>query len=368
MPLSDMERPSHQLPVKRSTPQAVTAAQLAEKLGLSRSTVSIVLRGDAERRKISTSTVKRVLEAAKKYNYVPNFLAQSLRRQKSGIISVLVVNFSMNWCEELMTGLYEVLEAKHYTPFVAAHRASPERQQRELEASLRRRDDAVILQPIPGEEETYRHVIDAGLNLLFLGDYPASMPDSNYVAWDSGDGARAAVEHLIRLGRKRIGYVGVEYPLKMHIERFQNYERALREASLPVDPRFIVNGPTQFASETTFEEYLDKQFDCMFARDLKREERPDALFMMNDGIALPAIPLLEKRGLRIPQDVALVGMGNLALTGHSGIGLTTIHEPVAELGAEAARAAIELIDGTDAGPIHGIIPGSKLLARRTTLG
>src|SRR5436309_8845505 len=94
---------------------AITAAMLAAKLGLSRSTVSIVLRGDAERRKISPATVERVLQAARKYNYVPNQIAQSLRRQRSGVVSVVVINFHLDWCEQLMTGMMSELDARQST-------------------------------------------------------------------------------------------------------------------------------------------------------------------------------------------------------------------------------------------------------------
>src|SRR5215218_3261542 len=91
--------PATQTPPREApTPSAVTAADLAEIVGLSRSTVSIVLRGDAERRKISPATVERVLAAARKYNYVPNQTAQRLRRQRSGVVSVIVINFRLDWC------------------------------------------------------------------------------------------------------------------------------------------------------------------------------------------------------------------------------------------------------------------------------
>src|SRR5262249_22324508 len=132
--------------IKSSTPpgQPVTAAILAEILGLSRSTVSIVLRGDAQRRKISPQTVQRVLDAAKQYDSVPNLTAQNLRRQRSGVVSVLIVNCRMDWCEELMGGVMSILDGARYTPFVAAHRNSAARQEKELMSAIQRRDDAVI--------------------------------------------------------------------------------------------------------------------------------------------------------------------------------------------------------------------------------
>jgi LacI family transcriptional regulator len=337
----------------------ITAAMLAAKLGLSRSTVSIVLRGDAERRKISPETVARVLEAAQKYNYVPNLIAQRLRRQRSDIIAVIVVNFRLDWCEELMGGVLQVLDESPLTPFVTTHRNNPQRQEKELLAAISRRDDAIICQPIPGQTEIYQRVLRSGIPLIFLGDYPPQLPHVSRVIWDSGEAARVAVNHLLDTGRRRIGYIGMEYPLAMHINRYRAYETGLRDAGLSFNPHWVVHAPPG----QSINEILDPAIHGMFANGA---DRPDALFLMNDGLALPALEKLHKLGLKVPSDVAVIGLGNLPLTGHSSISLSTVVEPVRQMGLEAAKVSLELIADPSKAPIERVIHSTDLLARRTT--
>jgi DNA-binding LacI/PurR family transcriptional regulator len=337
----------------------VTSTELAGKLGLSRATVSIVLRGDAERRKIPAKTVERVMRAAERYNYVPNQIAQRLRKQRSGVVSVIVVNFRMDWAEAVMDGVLEVLEAKGLTPFVATHRNDPQRQERELLAALSRRDDGVICQPIAGHTAIYERLRKAGIPVVFLGDYPADMPHVSRVAWDSGEAARVAVQHLIDTGRRRIAYLGMHYPLHMHIARFAAYEDAIRDAGLPLNPRWVVHASAQ----GTLDDTLDPALARFFAPGA---EHPDAIFVINDGLALPMLERLAAAGIRVPQDVAVIGMGDVPMARHVGIGLSTVVEPVREMGVEAAQAMAALIGNPALAPIERIIVSNTLRARRTT--
>lgn len=354
--------PDDSKPVSAPPEQVVTAAVLAGKLGLSRSTVSIVLRGDAVKRKISNATIERVLEAAREYDYIPNQIAQSLRRQRSGIVSIVVVNFRMDWCEELLSGALDVLDEAGVTPFVAAHRNSADRQQKELLAALRRRDDGVIVQPIPGQEEVYRRLQRNGIPLVFLGDWPVDMPEVSRVAWDSGGASATVVNHLVDGGRRKIGYIGHNYPLAMHIERYAAFERTLRQNNLPVNPKWIVQAP----ADTPLHDILDPSLRRMLGPTVPEADRPDALFFMNDGLALPALEVLQSMKVSVPGEVAIVGIGDLPLTGHSGISLTTVAEPVETMGREAAEVVLRLSRNSSEAPIHRLIHGRQLLVRATS--
>jgi len=355
-PVSKRRRPKSTI---RARGGSVTSTQLAAKLGLSRSTVSIVLRGDAERRKIPRKTVDRVLRGAERYNYVPNQIAQRLRTQRSGVVSVIVVNFRMDWTEAVMDGVLEVLEPKGLTPFVATHRNDPQRQERELLAALSRRDDGVICQPIAEHTAIYDRLLRAGIPVVFLGDYPADMPHVSRVAWDSGQAARVAVQHLIDTGRRRIAYLGMHYPLRMHVARYAAYEDAVRAAKLPLNPRWVVHASAQ----GTLDDTLDPALASFFAPGV---EHPDGIFVMNDGLALPMLERLDAMNVRVPQDVAVAGLGDVPMARHAGIGLSTVVEPVREMGVEAARAVIALIDDPTLAPIERIIASNTLRIRRST--
>jgi len=341
-------------------PQKVTSGFLARKLGLSRATVSIVLNGRGPERKITPKTVQRVLDAAREYNYVPNQTARNLRRQRSGVIGVILANFSMDWAERVMTGMLQVLDERRYCPFVATHRFDPERHRKELTAALQRRDEGVICQPLPAQNGIYREFLRAGVPLVFLGDRPVDMSEVSYAGWDSGPAARTAVQHLVDIGRKRIGHIGFDYPMRMTLARFESYRAVLREAGLPCNQQWIAMPP----AGQDMRKILGAVLDRMFAPGV---ERPDALFVLNDGLALQTIELLDERGIRMPEDVAVIGMGDLPFTGHRAIGLSTMREPCEEMGRAAAQVMVQLIAAPKSAPLIQPIACCELKVRRTTV-
>ncbi len=347
---------------KATTPQARTAKDLARLLGLSRSTVSVVMRGESQKFKIAPRTVARIEAAARKFNYIPNASAQNLRRRRSHTVTLIVHNFRFDWADELFAGAMEVLQDNGLTGIVSAFSADPVRQETEIMAAIRRRDAAVMCQPIIGGNEMYQRVLDVNIPLIFLGDYPLDTRPISHVIWNAEMAARAAVEHLVAIGRTRIGYIGLRLPLFMSIRRYAAYQKVLEGAKLPVNPDWIYQGE---ASIATHEELLSKAIPHIFAAG---NTPPDAIFAMNDGIAIPLITRIEQMGLHVPQDIAVAGIGDMPMAGAWGISLTTVHEPVREMGAGAARVAVDLIAHPEQAPVHRILPAGDLIVRRSTSG
>lgn len=343
----------------------VTSAMIAQKLGVSRATVSIVLNGHGEARKISPATIERVATTARELGYVPDRAARNLRLRRSGVVGVLLADFRMDWSERVMTGMAEIFDPDIHTALVATHRFDPARHRKELTAAAQRRDEAIIVQPVPGQDELYRQVMRTGVPLVFLGDLPLLFspggPPASFAGWDSAAAARTAVEHLVATGRKRIGHIGVEHALRMTLERTATYRRVLTESGLPINERWIAIPPPGGDIPGMLAGIVERLF-------ASGAERPDALFMLNDGLALTLLEVLDQRGIRVPDDVAVIGMGDLPLTGHRGISLSTVREPCEEMGRAAARAALTLIADPGKGPLIAPIPGNELKARRTTMG
>jgi LacI family transcriptional regulator len=342
-------------------PSTMTAADLASKLGVSRATVSYVLSGDGERRKISPKTIDRVLRMAAELKYVPNESAQNLRRGRSGMILLLIGNLEFGFANGVMAGMAGVLDDTGYSPFVTTHWFDEKKNHRELISAMRRRVEAVVCQPLAGEEKAYAELDRLGIPLIFLGDHPRDLKGASFVGWDSAAAARVAVQHLVDCGRKRIGHIGVDYPMVMSQARYAAYEAVLRENGLPMSPDMVHVA----RSYHTADEVLDPAIERFF-----RPGGPDldAIFVLNDGLALPLLEKLDARGIRVPEDVALVGMGDLPLTGHAAIGLTTVKEPTDLIGRHAAEAALELIATPGRKPIYRPIDGCELKVRRTTAG
>jgi LacI family transcriptional regulator len=337
----------------------VTTKDLARRLSVSRATVSIVLNGRAQQRNITPETTQRVLEAARELGYIPNQAARTLRRQRSGVIGVVLADFSMDWAERVMTGMLAVFDPGGFTPFVATHRFDPARQRKELMAALQRHDEGVICQPLPGQEDCYREFQGRGVPLVFLGDEPAGLPEVSSVCWDAGAAARTVVQHLVQTGRRRIGHIGFTYPLRFSQARVAAYQAVLSEAGLHCDERWSTTLPASLGASGIVAAALERAFAPGI-------EHPDALFVLNDHLALTALEALEQRGLRVPEDVALVGMGDLPCTAQRGIGLTTVREPCEELGRAAAETVLDLVGAPMRAPISCLISCTELMARRTS--
>lgn len=292
-------------------------------------------------------------------HYVPNSTARNFRLQRSGMIGVLLANLKADWAEVVIDGMLDVFRPGGYAPFIAIHGFDADLANRELLSCLQRRDEGVICQPVPGQKELYDRIQQMGTQLVFLGDQPEDMPEVSVVAWDSGAAARTAVQHLIDTGRRRIGFVGTDYPMRMSRERFEAYESVLREADLAPRPHWIAVAPLEWSVDSIVNGALDSIFGC-------DQEHPDAIFALNDGLALPLLEALEDRGIRVPQDVAVIGMGDLPMTGHRGIGLSTVREPCVKMGKQVAEVMLELISNPDKAPINRLIPGRELKIRRST--
>jgi LacI family transcriptional regulator len=141
----------------------------------------------------------------------------------------------------------------------------------------------------------------------------------------------------------------------MHLGRYGAYERTLRAARLPVRDEWVVYAPPA----ATLDEILGPPLHRLFGGRRAGADRPDAFFMMNDGLAVPALEVLSRL------DVAVIGMGDLPLTGHAGIGLSAVREPVRELAVQAALAALALARDP-ATRVRRVIRHDELIVRRTT--
>ncbi len=340
--------------------KSISGLQLAKRLGLSHATISFVLNGIGEERKISKATIERVLAAAKKYNYAPNRFARSLKSQRSGMISVILPNFKMDWAESVMQGMRKVFDNSDLIPFVTTHSFDDARNERELLSFLERRDNGLITLPTMGCADLYREIAKSALPVVFLGDeIPELTPVISSVMWDPRESIRKAIAHLAASGRQRIAFLGMDYPGLGTLHRFKAYREALNRQGLPAKRRLISRPP----ATGTAQEIVNASLDQFYAN---KTDRPDAIFALNDGLALPALEELERRGLRVPEDVAIVGMGNLTLTQHAAIGISSIPEPVEEMAEMAARLLIDLMDKRVNRPIHKTISTSEFIPRRTS--
>jgi LacI family transcriptional regulator len=347
---------------KNAEGRPISGVELSRKLGLSHATVSFVLNGLGKQKKISPATIKRVQEAAVKYNFAPNLFARSLKTQRSGMVGVILGNLSMDWAETVMVAIQDVFDSTQYVPFVATHRFEVERNRREVLSSLQRRDDGLITLPMPGCEDLYRMLAKSRVPVVFVADELADFTEEiSSVMWDPTEAIRAAISHLAEIGRTRIAFLGMNYPGLGTLHRFESFKDALGDLKLPFRPEWVANLPNTLGSLEATGWAMDK-----FFRD--PSDAPNAIFALNDGVALPALEVLEMRGYRVPEDVALIGMGDLPMTRHSAVGISTAPEPIAKMATIAAELLLDLIENRISDPVRKTLPTREFFPRRTTLG
>lgn len=358
--------------------KSVSIVEIAEHLGISKTTVGYVLAGQAKKRRVADKTAKKVLDAAEELNYVPHLWARNLARQKTGVIGMVIGGYEYDWPADVMGGALPALESRGYLPMTSIHLWDPKRNESELMLSLERRDEGIICQPIPQSVSSYEEVLRHNIPLVFIADTLEDMPNISYVAWDCAPAARLAVEHLIQSGRKRIGFIGSELIVtKLVRDRYQAYKDALEGAGLEFDENLVRWSPLYdwvgWDSLHGGKQNIPQNGDFNVIKTLEslmssRGGSPDALFFPHDSLAITAYRALVKMGIRVPDDIALMGMGDVPLSDDIAVGLSTIREPLEEIGKAAAEVIIELIKNPQKAPVKRLIAGNELKIRKTTAG
>ncbi|PAW76882.1 MAG: hypothetical protein B9S32_13205 [Verrucomicrobia bacterium Tous-C9LFEB] len=317
--------------------KALTLEAFAKRVGFASATVSYVLNGKAAKMKIAAATVEKIQTAAKRCGFRPNAIARSLRRQRSDTIGVITGSLDLSWTQRIIDGMQPVLDKAGLTAFIAIHRWNEAYEQRELRHLLERQVDAIITQPLPTNGPFYSQLIEANdAPLLLLGDSLPEWPQFNAVSWDSGPAAEAVVSHLIARGSQRIAFLGAQYATVMTQARYLGYCRQLEKAGMAVDRRYVKWQPSGAPARPALEDLL------------KVKPAPDAIFVMNDALALQTLEFFSEIGLRVPEQIAVASMGDLPFSGTGLINLTTAREPCEELGAAAAEGIIELLQNPTA--------------------
>ena len=344
--------------------QHVTVFTLAQRLGLSSSTVSYVLNGKARQYRISNKTAARVLALAREMDYVPNLLARDLRKQHTGVIGLAFGDLLDNWAHRFMQGMLSELEPRDYSMRISCHFWDSERERRELESFIQHRVDGIICVPLPQQREEYLRIAERGIPLLFRGNTLEGCETISHLIWDVERCVEMAVQHLAERGRTRIGLIGAglysfimyqirnEFFGQLNKRRLELHEDWIQWDVLPSLPTDPLNEP-----------YIARL--CRLFSG-PREHWPNGLIAFNDGTAFNAIVCLRELGVRIPEDLAVISMAHQPNIISPDLGLSTIRITMEEMGRQAAEIMLQLITQEATAPIHRKIVPGELIAREST--
>ena len=314
----------------------VRMKDIARDLGVSVVTVSKVLRNH---RDIGAGTRERVLKRMKELNYRPNLAARALVTGRTYSIGLIVPDLVHPFFAEVAKGLSRILRKKGYGLLISSSEEDPELEQSEIGQLLARRVDALIIASAQWTVESFRRIEEQETPYVLIDRRFAGLA-ANFVGVDDEQVGELATRHLIEAGCVRIAHIrGPE--LSTALGRLEGYRRALSRANLAVSPRHIVGGRSSDDAGDV------SGYEAM--RELLRlDPRPDAVFCYNDPMALGALKAILEKGLRVPQDVAVIGCGNVRYAQLLRVPLSSVDQNSSGIGERAARLALALIEAKGA--------------------
>ncbi|MES2259703.1 MAG: substrate-binding domain-containing protein [Pseudomonadota bacterium] len=325
-------------------PSLLDVARLA---GVSPSTVSRILNGTA---KVSADKRETVLAAIAQVKFVPNPLAQSLKMGRSMTIGIVVQDISSPFFDETLRGIDDGLRNTGYASVIVSGHWDAEEEADRIRLLMARKVDGIIL--LYGR-------IGSDAVLAFSQQVPIvatgrALNTATALGFrlDNEHGAWMAVRHLIELGHRRIAFIAGPPDNTDASERLAGYTRALAEAGIGLDPKLVVEGDFHEASGLLA---VNRLFDT--------QQQFSAVFAANDLSAYGARLGLYRKGVRVPDDVSLIGFDDLPASAYATPPLTTIRQPLYDTGLIATRALRSMINGIQ---LDTSLPPLELVVRETT--
>ena len=327
---------------------------VAERAGVSVGTVSHAL-NHPER--VADSTLERVRAAIAELGFVRSETARRLRHGGSSLVGVLVHDISNPFFTEAARGIEDRLREDNRVPMLGSTDSDPDRE-RELMSLLAGLDvRGVIVTPSTSTLDNLAVLAGRGIRVVLM-DHPPISEELPTVSGDDVAGARAAVAHLVELGHRRIGFVNGPLSVRQSIDRRDGVLAALSEAGL--DPAEVLR---EVEAASGGQGYTADAGAVGAAELLRADPPPSALFCANDQLAIGAMREIRRRGLAIPDDVAIVGYDDVDIASELITPLTSVHVPMRDIGRAAAD--LLLADGSEA---RHVSFAPELVVRASTAG
>jgi DNA-binding LacI/PurR family transcriptional regulator len=325
---------------------------IALRAGVSVMTVSKVLRDAPD---ISSATKIRIRAMAQEMGYVPDALAQGLRTRATRLIGLVLPASTNPVFARLVLAVEERLHELGYDVIMAHTLNAPEREEKVIRRLISRRIEGLLIFPVYRLSTTaaiYEELLRCRIPTVILG--PTS-PFCSAFASVQVDDTRASMDvtrHLLQLGHRRIAFLTGPSAAPWAQERFEGYRQALRDANLEVDDRLVyVAGATIEEGTKAALQMLDEQVDAT------------AVQAVNDLVAIGAASTFLDQGVRIPEDLSVVGFGNVLTSTYFRVPLTTVRQPKFRMGAAAVDSLLGLMRG---GPVENRRLPADLLIRSST--
>lgn len=328
---------------------------VAELAGVSQPTVSRVLNKNNTQVPISQETRQRVNDAVKELGYRPNVIARSLRTQRTQTVALMIADISNSFYHPIARAVQDVARQYDYEVVISNSDHIYEHEKHFCEIVLRRGVDGAILVPIHLTNQDLDHYVSqTHIPFVVLGHH-IDHPNIDVVYMDDERATYETTGWLIaERGHTRIGYLGVPDILPPGPRRLRGFKRAMREAGLKIDPRFILQG-----------DFTLEGGKRVAQRMVQKGKLPSALLVANDLMAIGVILALQDAGLKVPDDVAVVGFDDIPETTIVRPTLTTIVQNSRDIGEKLATALFERIENPNISQRRVFESSHKLIVRES---
>lgn len=323
---------------------------IAKLAGVSVVTVSRVVNNSSN---VGDETRKKVQQAIKELKYKPNRVAKRLRSTVSSgnLLGVLIPDIKNPFYVDVLNGIEEIAYKNNYALIMCNFNQDEEKQSRYIDILLSEAVDGMIVAPVKTDDQKIINVIQSGLPIVCV-DRGLKDVDVDVVLVDNKRGAFLAVEHIIKSGYKRIAYISGKRDIPSSLQREEGYLEALKKYDIAVDSSLIKYGDSSHASGVTLSGDL-----------LDLPNPPDAIFTGNNLITLGALETINKREIKIPQEVAIVGFDDMYWSNSFNPPLTAVRQPAHEIGKRAIELLIQRIEDPHKSTVQMILNADLILRK-----
>ena len=330
--------------------------KIAARAGVSIATVSRTLNAPE---KVDPGTAARVKRAIADLDYWPNLSARALVTGRTRLIGLIVPSLIHSFFAELSQGLSRELRQDGFSLVVAPSDEDPAIEQEIIRQLLARGVDSLLIASVQQDAASFKQLTKHHVPFILL-DRKIPGLSTNFIGVDDEEVGRIATEHLIEIGCQRIAHVGGTQ-ISTALGRLRGYERTLQRHGIPLNPDYVImaNRMDEGADAAGYQAAL---------RLLSLDPAPDGIFCYNDPVAYGVMTALLDKGIRIPEDIALVGSGNLHSDTFLPVPLSSVDQQSRRIGERAAQLAISLVKGDGQAPAHttAVLLDPALVIRNST--
>ena len=329
---------------------SITIADIAAKAKVSRMTVSRVISGNGY---VAKKTADRIKEIMKKHNYQPNLIARSLSSKRTQIIGVVIPKtkklFLDNYIAQVVSGVNDGALEKDYKIMLVPTDQNIIKKQSYLELINGKLFDGLILLKTKIDDKYLDELVNSGFPSIIV-NHRKNRDGFNYVDADNINGTRKALEYLYEKGHKQIAFVTGSLNETNAKDRLTGYKTFLKEKGIKFDNKYVING--NFDKQTAYKETT---------KLLALKDKPTAIFCSDDYMAIGVIEQLRENGIPVPEGIAVIGFDNIEIGEHYTPALTTVKQPMYDIGKTAFEALWKMINKEQDKPLRIMLKTELIL-------